>query len=76
MENKRYRHIIKSNVDIVTVSKVIDTIYKQYEQAGYSMLKRVINAFSYRNEAGEVYMVYWANGVVYNKRIERPDQNS
>lgn len=76
MEDKKYRHVIKSHVNIVTVSKVMDNIYKKYEQTGYRMLKRVINAFTYRNEEGEVYIVYWENGVVYEKRIEKPHPNS
>lgn len=70
MESKKYRHIIKRNIDIVTVSKVMDSIYRQYEQSGYCMLRRVMNAFTYRNEVGEIHMVYWENGFVYDKRIE------
>jgi hypothetical protein len=70
MKSKEFRNVIKRNVDLISVPKVMDDLYKQYEQVGVCTLKKVSSAFTYRREDGSIYMVYWDKGVIYDDEVE------
>lgn len=72
MTNSEYKHILRVHEDILTVNKAIDELYKEYEELGYEMLRKVLNSFTYRLSDGSVIIVYWEKGVIYEDVVLLP----
>ncbi|BCJ93517.1 hypothetical protein acsn021_10860 [Anaerocolumna cellulosilytica] len=67
-QNKK--RIIKSHSDILTVQQAINDLYNEYKKMGYDMIRKILNAFTYRLDDGSVAIVYWDKGNIYEKVVE------
>ncbi len=54
---EEYRHSLKVHHDVITLPKIMNQLYKEYEELGYKMHLKLPGSFSYYLEEGSAIMV-------------------
>ena len=65
IQDNQFRYLLKVHENILTVSEVMNELYKQYEELGYRMHLKLPSSFSYYQDATNIVLVYWENGKIY-----------
>jgi hypothetical protein len=65
--DNQFRKLLRVHVSILTVTQAINELYDQYKEMGYRIHLKLPSSFSYYIDDRNIVLVYWEEGMIYEK---------